>query len=499
MVKKWYVVRVGTIPGVYTTWIEASAKIEGVVGAVHQSFESLEEARAAFEGALARGEVRAVRAHPGSVARSEHSEDTIENELLLSPTQSASAPVSRRKNNIGNIFQTRPRSTIESNQDPIFTTSFTEGPTEVTQYVPLESSPFVTPRRRQSPRATVVSDSSRAYPDPSNTRSWHESDFEAALGHNTGNKSSPSNFIDEARTPRTLHRAATSPDVSYPDTHGYRPYVGKREIWGPPNLRRFKKERDADVSSAPVRLGGGDASPAFHFGNDQSDDGNACGELGARDNARLPSTYSSSSLIQDSSPRRARGLKGKGKAKVLDAMPPSPVPVEHREEEMRPTLDSPFKCVPRSHCGENMHAYEYKITVYCPHPDKCQHHPAGYISSVFGESCGGGVSRSKPQYVDAVVSPMCSASSIRSSHGHIGSFSDRDVGHARDSEAGNTRFFGVPHAPYSGHNAEVDIRSPIAKGTRVPVEFSEFTNFGRPSPPMQATVKSSGPKYSLTL
>ncbi|KAI6040286.1 hypothetical protein EDC04DRAFT_2678362, partial [Pisolithus marmoratus] len=54
---KTYVVTVGTEPGVYDTWIEASWKIRGVQYPVHQGFTTREEAERVFQAALARGEV----------------------------------------------------------------------------------------------------------------------------------------------------------------------------------------------------------------------------------------------------------------------------------------------------------------------------------------------------------------------------------------------------------------------------------------------------------
>ena len=42
--KKYYAVQVGRIPGIYGTWDECKAQIEGVSGAKYKSFPSLEEA-----------------------------------------------------------------------------------------------------------------------------------------------------------------------------------------------------------------------------------------------------------------------------------------------------------------------------------------------------------------------------------------------------------------------------------------------------------------------
>ena len=41
---KYYAVRKGTVPGIYTTWAECEEKIKGFQGAVYKSFPTLEEA-----------------------------------------------------------------------------------------------------------------------------------------------------------------------------------------------------------------------------------------------------------------------------------------------------------------------------------------------------------------------------------------------------------------------------------------------------------------------
>ena len=42
--KKYYAVQIGRIPGIYGTWDECKAQIDGVSGAKYKSFPSLEEA-----------------------------------------------------------------------------------------------------------------------------------------------------------------------------------------------------------------------------------------------------------------------------------------------------------------------------------------------------------------------------------------------------------------------------------------------------------------------
>ena len=46
--KKFYVIWVGSEPGIYDSWNDAKARIQGFPGAKYKSYPSLEEARAAF-------------------------------------------------------------------------------------------------------------------------------------------------------------------------------------------------------------------------------------------------------------------------------------------------------------------------------------------------------------------------------------------------------------------------------------------------------------------
>lgn len=46
MSKKYYAVKVGATPGIYTTWDETQAQVSGFTGAIFKSFKSLEDAQA---------------------------------------------------------------------------------------------------------------------------------------------------------------------------------------------------------------------------------------------------------------------------------------------------------------------------------------------------------------------------------------------------------------------------------------------------------------------
>ncbi|KAI6131664.1 hypothetical protein EDD16DRAFT_1537873 [Pisolithus croceorrhizus] len=86
---KAYVVTVGTEPGVYDTWIEASWKIRGVQYPVYQGFTTREEAERVFRAALARGEVISV-----SPIASESGKKPTSTKVAVKQEKSPPSPVS---------------------------------------------------------------------------------------------------------------------------------------------------------------------------------------------------------------------------------------------------------------------------------------------------------------------------------------------------------------------------------------------------------------------
>ncbi|MBQ2503636.1 MAG: RNase H1/viroplasmin domain-containing protein, partial [Lachnospiraceae bacterium] len=50
MGKKFYAIKAGVKPGIYTDWGEASAQVKGFKGAIYKGFETRAEAEAFMEG-----------------------------------------------------------------------------------------------------------------------------------------------------------------------------------------------------------------------------------------------------------------------------------------------------------------------------------------------------------------------------------------------------------------------------------------------------------------
>lgn len=63
--KKWYVVWAGHKPGIYTTWDEASAQVNGFSNAKYKSFESKAEAELAFNSAADQYVSKGKKGKPG--------------------------------------------------------------------------------------------------------------------------------------------------------------------------------------------------------------------------------------------------------------------------------------------------------------------------------------------------------------------------------------------------------------------------------------------------
>ncbi|KAI0305642.1 hypothetical protein B0F90DRAFT_1086695 [Multifurca ochricompacta] len=61
MVKWYYIVIVGTRPGIYGDWSQAAPKVSEISGAIHKKFKTYAEAREAFDKAEREGEVRAIQ------------------------------------------------------------------------------------------------------------------------------------------------------------------------------------------------------------------------------------------------------------------------------------------------------------------------------------------------------------------------------------------------------------------------------------------------------
>ena len=68
--KKWYVVWVGANPGIYETWAECKAQIQGYPNAKYKSFETMQEAQTAFRGGAKLVSYTQKKSKPPAISRS---------------------------------------------------------------------------------------------------------------------------------------------------------------------------------------------------------------------------------------------------------------------------------------------------------------------------------------------------------------------------------------------------------------------------------------------
>ncbi|KDQ57472.1 hypothetical protein JAAARDRAFT_69592 [Jaapia argillacea MUCL 33604] len=151
---KWYVVIVGTAPGIYTTWLDVAPKVNGVPGAVHQGFAKEEDAIAAFERARVEGKIAVIGGQRGQG-------NVIQNQfpghLAASPmtgvsmrvSSSDSSPAPPRQHGSLTATVHSPGTRARSDQRPVYlefdyshtSPASSSPPTGVTQRASLHSSP----------------------------------------------------------------------------------------------------------------------------------------------------------------------------------------------------------------------------------------------------------------------------------------------------------------------------------------------------------------------
>ncbi len=68
--QKYYVIWLGHVPGVYTTWPQAKQQVDGYKGAKYKSFPSRAQAEAAFDGGYRRYLKQAMSKKPAAASRS---------------------------------------------------------------------------------------------------------------------------------------------------------------------------------------------------------------------------------------------------------------------------------------------------------------------------------------------------------------------------------------------------------------------------------------------
>ncbi|KIJ67800.1 hypothetical protein HYDPIDRAFT_107296 [Hydnomerulius pinastri MD-312] len=541
--QKWYVVIVGTEPGVYSSWIEAGPKTKGIPGgAIYQSFLSEEEAIRVFEAAEARGEVKA---YPIAGQKSH----TGTEQLLLSPLEAGTSlfmPSHRVKAEVTSTRLQTPLSSparsragrwlVRDSTDSLPTSS--SPPTGVTQYAPLyveDESPPSSPVRLASPQVTITSSSSRAYPDAPgespfsvmrtrevNTTPRQEPSSRGSrtpassyLGLETSDEEPGGTPTPRRREPLPPVSSSRSVGVTYQSLNDLadagsidsRIWLPKSRVFDPAKV----KSRPATRPSSPAKSSSSVCSsyetaaesprlrPEYSLSNSPNVRTSRGRPSRLTPSLSLPALpiheleidADSASSPSISSPSRRHVTPAKGKGKLVD---------RSTSDEMLVERPLQYSCTPkqmecRSHIQlvprEGKHERS-AITVHCP-PD-CAHEACYRQGSTpvidLAEDVG-------PRYADACVSPIISITSRVVNPGSQAQNSSM-VEVSTDEEYA---LYGLTQAPYVVHRGfvpEVDVRSPIARGTMVPMAVAE-TPFGRPSPSMRGSNTQSERRGNVIL
>ncbi|KAG1766987.1 hypothetical protein EDD22DRAFT_877080 [Suillus occidentalis] len=453
---KSYVVVVGLNPGIYPNWIECHGQIDNVPRAVHQSFETYEEALAVWQGALQRGEVKAVRPNKGAA--------------------SATRIQSKMDGNMSRLMDPSGVDRVAGAPLP------PEPPTGVTQYGDLPDDPWLQPERGLSPQVTVENTSYTSSSSCVNEVSHLlMRSRPTRIRRVEASPTSSIMSIEESTFHQNVRRQATAPALLE---------TGARY----PTLEEIRKGQDLDprVMIPPSRI--------FDPANVKPRPGvnSARRQNGQMDAESTSTCYSTMNLVRDclpaveyqeddgqsisSLPRHRVANKGKSRAPADTATEAPRASSYLSSNNQHPFSQYPYHIqeVYSLDRPENRSV----VIVHCPPGNGCCH---GHCESA---SACAAISNERVQsrYADAGVSPiMSSVSSARTK-------SNAQDPEVRVSDASSGQglhsFLGLSSTPQVSHRSyavETDVRSPFARGTRVPSSLSELSIFGRPSPAMQGS------------
>ena len=82
MGKKFYAIKQGVKPGIYTDWGEASAQVQGFKGAIYKGFDTREEAEAFLEGEVSWGKPAVANSHTAKTPAKRPATVSMKNEKL---------------------------------------------------------------------------------------------------------------------------------------------------------------------------------------------------------------------------------------------------------------------------------------------------------------------------------------------------------------------------------------------------------------------------------
>jgi hypothetical protein len=451
--------------------IECRGNVKKIPGAVFESFETYEEAVRVFRGALQRGEVEVLQKNTGaassSAMRNEY-QTPEEFDIELDGNLFEQVVPNQRMDHV----RARSVQSHNSTWDDISLlhsprTLPPSPPTGVTQYVKLEDSPFLQPPGGLSPRVTVDDTSYTASPSPPEFR----------LAPIRRVQASPTSSMPEGTySPGALRRQKTAPasfemGARYPTVEEIRngqsldPRVmlPPSRIFDPANVK--PRPRASSVVSARRR----------QFENGQMDAGSTSHREATTRHVPVVSYLEDDENSSISSPPRRRAAdKGKGRiladATTEGLTASGRVPSNNRQSlsDYSHHIQEVYSADRPEHCSV--------VVVRCPPGNSCCHGQCRSISaSVAARSDG---VRDQSHYVDAEVSPILRSVSPARETSPRKAKARKPV--TRDSDASSGQgvhsFLGLspsPQVPHRSYAAESDVRSPFARGTRIPSGLSE--------------------------
>ncbi|KAG1752963.1 hypothetical protein EDB19DRAFT_1670801 [Suillus lakei] len=478
---KSYVVVVGLKPGIYPNWIECNAQIRDVPRAVHQSFDTHEEALAVWHGALQRGEVEAVRAAAStSATRTKHVMDGH----IFQPVSPS------RVDRVASACTVQSRQRLWDDVSLLhspYQTLPPEPPTGVTQYVELEDDPWLQPPRGLSPRVTVedtsYTSSSSCVNEVShllmNSRPTHIRRVEAS-------PTSSMMSVEETTFPRVLRRQATAP-VSFETGARY------------PTLEEIRKGQDLDprvmippsrtFDPANVKPRPGAVSARRKNGQMDTESTSPRDATTRLVRDRLPAVDYPEDDRQSSASLPPHRVANKGKSRApADSATEALRASGYVSSNNRHSFSEYSRHVQEVYLADRPEQRSV-VVVHCPPGNGCCHghcESASACAAVRNE-------RVQSRYVDVGVSPIISSVSSARTKPNVrdpaGRVSDTSSGQGFHSFLG---FSSTPQVSHRSYAVESDARSPFARGTRVPSGLSELSIFGRPSPVMQGSPSMDG-------
>jgi len=453
--------------------IECNGQVRGIPGAVFQSFETLEEAERAYRGAKQRGEVEIVRkvTNVSSPSARTKRQSPNENEFGIEPhgDHFQSMAPSQRRDWIYAGTMLSPNSLLQSPNRSLPPSP----PTGVTQYMKLEDTPRLQQPSGLLPRVSVDDTSYTASPL---VPTFHPAQIRKVQVVPTSSMM----YTEKSSSPRIIRRQETAPasfemGARYPTVEevrngqGLDPRVMRppSRIFDPANVKPRPK-------TSPVVSTRRKRSEDDHMDIDPTSPCDASKRLVPDRLSAIHCQEEDETSSICSSPRRRFADKGKNRALADDAT--EVFPVFGRFPSNRPQSFAEYSYHIQEVYTAGRPEHRNTVIVHCPVGNNCCHGQCGSMSA--SATVRSDVARARPHYVDAEVTPILPSIGLARETSFSKTNAREPVVRVSDasSEQSVHSVFGLSSSPqvsYRKYAVESDVRSPFARGTRIPSGLSE--------------------------